>query len=120
MLRSIADAHPFTNEAGKVIAELFGNATTGHLELSLALITLPPQTANHPERNEFIEVLIPVEGQGFISVDGSVTEISSGLCELVPPNATFIVSNNSADRSFVYWSFCVPGFRPQLSNRVVQ
>ena len=60
----------FTNDAGKVITEISGLSTTGTSEVSVARITVPRGITNTPERNDFVEMVLPTEGEGVAEVDG--------------------------------------------------
>jgi probable rRNA maturation factor len=105
----------FTNDAGKVITEIIGLSTTGTSEVSAARITVPGGITNTPERNDFIEVVLPTKRERVAEVDGKMPTLRRGVCLMVQPNTTFVVSTQT-DTDFKYWSVCAPMFRPNLSH----
>ena len=98
-----------------MITEIIGLSTTGTSEVSVARITVPGGVTNTPERNDFVKIVLPTEGEGVAEVDGKMHTLRREVCLMVQPNATFVVSNR-AGADFKYWSVCAPAFSPDLSH----
>jgi mannose-6-phosphate isomerase-like protein (cupin superfamily) len=110
IVRSLAEAEPFTTADGSTIRELLGLPTAPVRNQSLAEATLEPGQATqrhyHAETEEIYYVL---EGGGGMEVDGDRRRLSVGDAVLIPPGAWHEL--RAGDGGCRFLCCCAPAYR---------
>jgi mannose-6-phosphate isomerase-like protein (cupin superfamily) len=86
IVRSLAEAEPFTTADGSTIRELLGLPTAPVRNQSLAEATLGPgQATERHYHAEAEEIYYLVEGSGELELDGERRRVRAGEAILIPP-----------------------------------
>ncbi|HLZ59424.1 MAG TPA: cupin [Ktedonosporobacter sp.] len=116
MLQKVVQGTIFPREDGKIIAEHFGVISTQQDAFSLAHMFAPPAWREPAQVAAFDEVVIVVRGALAVEADGQLLEVAPGESCLVGRGTHVTYSNANQDRECEYWSFCLPAFRPELTQ----
>ncbi len=88
IVRSLAEAEPFTTADGSTIRELLGLPTAPVRNQSLAEATLEPGEATERHYHGAAEeIYYLVEGEGELELDGERRHVTAGDAILIPPGA---------------------------------
>jgi mannose-6-phosphate isomerase-like protein (cupin superfamily) len=111
IVRSLAEAEPFTTADGSTIRELLGLPTAPVRNQSLAEAALRPgqATARHYHR-EAEEIYYVVEGAGELEVDGERRRVTAGDAALIPPGAWHQI-RAEGERPLRFLCCCAPAYR---------
>ena len=116
MLKKVSRGTIFPREDGKIIDEHFGVLHTQQDSFSLAHMTAPPAWREAAQVADFDEVLMVVNGLLAVEADGERVEVNEGESCMVGRGTRVIYSNASADHPCIYWSLCIPAFRPERTR----
>nr|WP_153869806.1 MULTISPECIES: rRNA maturation RNase YbeY [Myxococcaceae] len=100
---------------GKRIEEFVGQATTATSSVSVARMNAPPGWAEPAQTPEFDEVVMVLEGELTLVIEGKRERIGAGEVGLVPRGKR-VVYRNDAGVACDYFSVCAPAFLPQLAH----
>jgi mannose-6-phosphate isomerase-like protein (cupin superfamily) len=110
IVRSLAEAEPFTTADGSTIRELLGLPTAPVRNQSLAEATLAAGQATdrhyHAESEEIYYVL---EGSGEMELDGERRQVDVGDAVLIPPGARHQIRADADGLRFL--CACAPAYR---------
>jgi mannose-6-phosphate isomerase-like protein (cupin superfamily) len=110
IVRSLAQAEPFTTADGSTIRELLGLPTAPVRNQSLAEATLEPGQATerhyHAESEELYYV---VDGSGKMELDGDRRPVAVGDAVLIPPGARHQIRAGADGLRFL--CCCAPPYR---------
>jgi quercetin dioxygenase-like cupin family protein len=110
IVRSLAEADPFTTADGSTIRELLGLPNAPVRNQSLAEATLEPgQTTERHYHAEAEEIYYVVEGSGEMELDGDRRVLSPGDAVLIPPGAWHRITAGEARLRFL--CCCAPAYR---------
>jgi mannose-6-phosphate isomerase-like protein (cupin superfamily) len=110
IVRSLAEAEPFTTADGSTIRELLGLPTAPVRNQSLAEATLTPgQATERHYHAEAEEIYYVVEGAGELELDGERRQVTVGDAVLVPPGARHTIRAAGAGIRFL--CCCAPAYR---------
>ncbi len=116
MLHKVSRGTIFPREDGKIIDEHFGVLHTRQESFSLAHMSAPPAWHEPPQKAEFDEVVIVVQGALAIEADNQRVEVGPGETCMVDRKTKVTYSNASQDSPCEYWSLCIPAFRPERTH----
>ena len=110
IVRSLAEAEPFTTADGSTIRELLGLPTAPVRNQSLAEATLEPGqgTQRHYHRAAE-EIYYVVEGEGELEIDGERRRVRAGDAALIPPGARHQICAD--ERRLRFLCCCAPAYR---------
>ena len=116
MIQKVSQGSIFPREDGKIIDEHFGVLHTRQDNFSLAHMSAPPGWGEPPQLAEFDEVVIVV--QGMLAVEAVNQRIKVGPDEtcLIGHGTRVRYSNDSQEEPCIYWSLCMPAFRPERTQ----
>ncbi len=106
----------FPREDGKIIDEHFGALHTRQDNFSLAHMTAPPGWREPAQIAEFDEVVIVVQGMLLVETDNQRLEVGPDETCLVSRGTRVTYSNASQVSQCIYWSLCLPAFRPERTH----
>jgi mannose-6-phosphate isomerase-like protein (cupin superfamily) len=110
IVRSLAEAEPFTTADGSTIRELLGLPTAPVRNQSLAEATLEPgQATERHYHREAEEIYYVVEGEGELEIDGERRRVRPGDAALIPPGARHQIRADSGRLRFL--CCCAPAYR---------
>jgi len=116
MIQKVSHGTIFPREDGKIIDEHFGVLHTQQDSFSLAHMTAPPAWREPAQVADFDEVLMVINGALAIEADGARVEVCAGESCMVGRGTRVMYSNASADNPCIYWSLCMPAFRPERTT----
>ena len=116
MIQKVSRGTIFPRDDGKIIDEHFGVLHTQQDSFSLAHMTAPPAWREPAQVADFDEVLMVVNGALAVEADGERVEVGAGESCIVGRGTRVIYSNASADHPCIYWSLCMPAFRPERTT----
>lgn len=116
MIQKVSHGTIFPRGHGKIIDEHFGVLHTQQDSFSLAHMSAPPAWREPAQVADFDEVLMVVNGALAIEADGARVEVGAGESCMVGRGTRVIYSNASADNPCIYWSLCMPAFRPERTT----
>ena len=116
MIQKVSHGTIFPREDGKIIDEHFGVLHTQQDSFSLAHMTAPPAWREPAQVADFDEVLMVVNGSLAVEADGERVEVGAGESCMVGRGTWVIYSNASAYHPCIYWSLCMPAFRPERTT----
>ncbi len=81
--------------------------------ITMGVAEIKPGQPNelHLHRHEAAESYYILSGEGFVSIDGHETNVSTGSAVFVPSNALHAVGNNGTDTLRVLYVFGVSSFK---------
>ena len=100
----------------KLIEELFGKASTGTGDFSLAHMIAPPGWGEPAQTPEFGELTVMVRGTMQVEVGGEVVQVGAGQAIWTEPGATVRYSNPSGQEC-EYFAVCIPAFEVGRAHR---
>lgn len=110
IVRSLAEAEPFTTADGSTIRELLGLPTAPVRNQSLAEATLSAgQATQRHYHASSEEIYYVVEGSGEMEVDGDRRRLRAGDAVLIPPGARHQVRADDGELRFL--CCCAPAYR---------
>jgi mannose-6-phosphate isomerase-like protein (cupin superfamily) len=110
IVRSLAEAEPFTTADGSTIRELLGLPTAPVLNQSLAEATLAGgQATERHYHAESEEIYYVVEGSGELELDGERRPVGVGDAVLIPPGARHRIRAGADGVRFL--CCCAPAYR---------
>jgi mannose-6-phosphate isomerase-like protein (cupin superfamily) len=111
IVRSLAEAEPFTTADGSTIRELIGLPTAPVRNQSLAEATLEPgQATERHYHGEAEEIYYVVEGTGELELDGERRQVTVGDAVLIPPGARHQIRADASGR-LRFLCCCAPAYR---------
>jgi mannose-6-phosphate isomerase-like protein (cupin superfamily) len=111
IVRSLAEAEPFTTADGSTIRELLGLPTAPVRNQSLAEATLEPgQATERHHHREAEEIYFVVEGAGELEIDGDRRRLAVGDAALIPPGARHQIRAEAGGR-LRFLCCCAPAYR---------
>jgi mannose-6-phosphate isomerase-like protein (cupin superfamily) len=111
IVRSLAEAEPFTTADGSTIRELLGRPTAPVRNQSLAEATLQPgQTTERHYHREAEEIYYVVQGAGELELDGEHRQVSAGDAALIPPGARHQIRADGTG-ALRFLCCCAPPYR---------
>jgi len=116
MLQKVSQGSIFPREDGKIIDEHFGALHTRQDNFSLAHMTAPPGWREPAQITEFDEVVIVVKGVLLIETDSHRIEVGPDETCMVSRGTRVTYSNASQASQCIYWSLCIPAFRPERTQ----
>ena len=116
MLHKVSRGTIFPREDGKIIDEHFGALHTQHDTFSLAHMSAPPGWHEPAQIAEFDEVVIVVRGMLLVEADNQRIEVGPDETCMVSRGTKVTYSNASQDSPCIYWSLCMPAFRPERTQ----
>lgn len=116
MIKKVSHGTIFPREDGKIIDEHFGVLHTQQDSFSLAYMTAPPAWREAAQVADFDEIVMVVGGSLAVEADGERVEVNAGESCMVERGTRVIYSNASADHPCMYWSLCIPAFRPERTR----
>ena len=116
MLQKVSQGSIFPREDGKFIDEHFGVLHTQQDNFSLAHMTAPPGWYEPPQVAEFDEVVIVVQGILVVEADNQRVEVGPDETCLIGRGTRVMYSNASQHTPCIYWSLCMPAFRPERTQ----
>jgi len=96
---------------GKRIEEVVGRATTGTDSMSVAKMLAPPGWGEPPQRPRFDEVVVVLQGELTLVIEGKPERIAAGEVGLCPRGKK-VVYRNDGRAACEYVSVCAPAFTP--------
>lgn len=94
MKTSLADIKPYTTKDGSVIRELMHPDRQGNKNQSLAEATVAPGAQTRLHRHHCSEELYHItRGDGLLTLDEKLIEVSSGDTILIPPGTAHRIKN---------------------------
>lgn len=107
----IHQTEPFRvpTEDGKRIDEHFGMASAGSRDVSVARMVAPPGWEEPPQRPEFDEYTLMIQGKKQVIVDGTTIILGPGESLFVEKGSRVQYMNPFSEDA-VYWSVCIPAF----------
>ena len=110
IVRSLAEAEPFTTADGSTIRELLGLPTAPVRNQSLAEALLGPgQATERHYHAESEEIYYLVEGEAELELDGERRRLGVGDAVLIPPGARHQI--RAGERSVRFLCCCAPAYR---------
>jgi mannose-6-phosphate isomerase-like protein (cupin superfamily) len=110
IVRSLAEAEPFTTADGSTIRELLGLPTASVRNQSLAEATLEAGQATERHYHRATEeIYYVVEGEGELEIDGERQRVSAGDAALIPPGTRHQIRADSGRLRFL--CCCAPPYR---------
>lgn len=110
IVRSLAEAEPFTTADGSTIRELLGLPTAPVRNQSLAEATLAPdQSTDRHYHAESEEIYYVLEGTGEMELDGERRQVDVGDAVLIPPGARHQIRADAGGLRFL--CCCAPAYR---------
>ena len=116
MIKKVSRGTIFPREDGKIIDEHFGVLHTQQDSFSLAHMTAPPAWREAAQVAGFDEIVMVVSGSLAVEADGERVEVNASESCMVERGTRVIYSNASADHPCMYWSLCIPAFRPERTR----
>ncbi|HEU0000061.1 MAG TPA: cupin domain-containing protein [Ktedonobacteraceae bacterium] len=116
MIKKVSRGTIFPREDGKIIDEHFGVLHTQQDSFSLAQMTAPPAWREAAQVADFDEILMVVSGSLAVEAGGERVEVNAGESCMIDRGTRVIYSNASADHPCMYWSLCIPAFRPERTR----
>jgi len=116
MLHKVSRGTIFPREDGKIIDEHFGALHTQQDNFSLAHMTAPPDWREPPQVAEFDEVVIVLQGVLAVEADNQHIEVRPNETCLIDRGTKVTYSNASQYSLCIYWSLCLPAFRPERTQ----
>jgi len=113
LIKKVSHGAIFPRDDGKIIDEHFGVLHTQQDSFSLAYMTAPPAWREPAQVADFDEVVMVVNGFLAVEADGERVEVGAGESCMVGRGTRVIYSNASVDHPCIYWSLCIPAFRPE-------
>jgi mannose-6-phosphate isomerase-like protein (cupin superfamily) len=110
IVRSLAEAEPFTTADGSTIRELLGLPTAPVRNQSLAEASLAGgQATDRHYHAESEEIYYVVEGSGEMELDGERRPVGVGDAVLIPPGARHQI--RASDDGLRFLCCCAPAYR---------
>lgn len=103
-------------EDGKIIKELFGNATDGNSEISIAHMVAPAGWSEPFQTSEFDEYTFIIKGKKQFIIDGEIIVLEAGQSIKVDKNTRLQYSNPFTEPC-EYLAVCLPAFSIEAVNR---
>ncbi len=116
MLHKVSRGTIFPREDGKIIDEHFGALHTRQDTFSLAHMSAPPGWHEPAQIAEFDEMVIVVRGMLLVEADNQRIEVGPDETCMVSRGTKVTYSNASQDSPCIYWSLCMPAFRPERTQ----
>ncbi len=116
MIQKVSQGSIFPREDGKVIDEHFGALHTRQDNFSLAHMAAPPGWREPQQLAEFDEVVIVVHGMLAVEAENQRIEVGPDETCLIDRGTRVTYSNTSQVEPCIYWSLCVPAFRPERTQ----
>ena len=116
MLQKVSQGAIFPREDGKIIDEHFGALHTKQDNFSLAHMSAPPSWHEPSQVAEFDEVVIVAQGRLAVEADGQRVEVGPDETCLISRGTKVTYSNASQHSPCIYWSICMPAFRPERTQ----
>ena len=116
MIQKVSHGSIFPREDGKMIDEHFGALHTRQDNFSLAHMSAPPGWREPSQLAEFDEVVIVVQGALAVEADHQRIEVGPDETCLIGRGTRVTYSNASQHAPCIYWSLCIPAFRPERTQ----
>ncbi len=116
MIQKVSRGSIFPRDDGKIIDEHYGALHTRQDNFSLAHMSAPPGWREPSQLAEFDEVVIVVQGMLAVEADNQLLEVGPDETCLIGRGTSVTYSNASQHMPCIYWSLCIPAFRPELTQ----
>ena len=100
----------------KIIHEYLGRVNSGTDLISVARMEAPSGWSEPPQKPEFDEITIMLEGKLTVNINGKKLDLEAGQVLLTRKGFRVQYANPNTETA-VYWAICLPAFSPELAGR---